>query len=229
MKVLFILLGIISGAAIAYLLNIIFSGKIENKNYRLALKVTSFIVCIILGITFIVIGSSHTILNIFIENRIVFIENKLNDVFPNQNILDTNIDTNELASAVNELQKTVNNIDTSRDSYFESLIFNVFLKKLAGYVNTIENGANTVIMMGDENGAVTIKSILYNLKDMALKTISPYFIFGQIAVIILLFIYIGIYAGVVVFLKKGGAIYNKSIVFGDIKYDNSKEKTNYKE
>jgi hypothetical protein len=37
-------------------------------------------------------------------------------------------------------------------------------------------------MMSDENGIITIKSILNNLKDMVLKTISSYFLFGQIGV-----------------------------------------------
>jgi hypothetical protein len=58
---------------------------------------------------------------------------------------------------------------------------------------------------------------------MALETISPYVVFGQIGALILLIIYIGIYAGIVVFLKKGGALYNKSLVFGDITYDDNEK------
>jgi hypothetical protein len=76
---------------------------------------------------------------------------------------------------------------------------------------------------------ITIKSVLYGLKDMALETISPYVVFGQIGALILLIIYICIYAGIVVFLKKGGALYNKSLVFGDITYDDNAAKPQKKE
>jgi hypothetical protein len=219
MSVLLVLLGIIGGAAIAYFLNKFFANKIEDKGYRIGLKITSYIVCIVLSMIFTVIGSLRTILNTFIEDRIMFIEIELAEVFPNSNILETSIDANELTSVVEELQQMVDNIDTSSDGYFESVIFDAFLGELTGYVYAAENGINTIAMMGDENGSVSIKSILYNLKDMALKTISPYFVFGQIGILILLFVYIGIYAGIVAFLKKGGAMYNKSIVFGDTSHD----------
>jgi hypothetical protein len=229
MTFLFILLGIISGVAIAYLLNKIFADKIEDKTHRIGLKVTSYIVCIILSILFSAIGSLRAILDGFIDNRIEFVEIKLGEVFPNSNILDTSIDTNELTLVVGELQKAVKDIDTGNDGFFERLIFNAFMNKLNGYVNAVEKGANTVIIMSDENGLVTIKSILFNLKDTALDTVSPYFIFGQIVIVVLLLIFFGIFAGVVLFLKKGGAIYNDSIVFGDIKYDDDKENTKRKE
>jgi hypothetical protein len=45
-----------------------FAGKIEDKNHRIRLKTTSYIVCIVLGIVFAVIGSLQTILNTFIED-----------------------------------------------------------------------------------------------------------------------------------------------------------------
>jgi hypothetical protein len=44
-----------------------------------------------------------------------------------------------------------------------------------------------------------------------LDAISPYFVFGQIGMVLLLLVYVGI----LIFLKKGSAMYNKSIVFGD--------------
>jgi hypothetical protein len=130
-----------------------------------------------LGIAFAVICSLRTILDNFIEDQIESVEIKLTEVFPNSNILETTIDTNELASIVTELRQTVNDIDTSGDGYLERLIFNAFLNKLTDYVYATENGVNTIAMMGDKNGVVTIKSILYNLKDRTLETIAPYFVF----------------------------------------------------
>jgi hypothetical protein len=228
-NVLFVLLGIVTGTVIACILNNFFAGKIEEKNHRIGLKITSYIVCIVLGISFVAISSLQTILNTFIEDRIKFIEIELAEAFPNSNILETSIDPSKLISITEELQQMANNIDTSGDDYFESLIFDVFLSKITGFVYAVENGISTIVMAYDENGSITIKSILYNLKDMTLKTISSCVIFGQIGVLILLLIYIGIYVGIVVFLKKGGAMYNKSIVFGDINHDDGREKLHNKE
>ena len=215
MNILFIVLGIIIGTAIAWILNKIFAGKIADKNQRIGLKTASYIVCIILCITFAVFGSLRIILNNFLENRIAYIEVELTDLFPDSNILEMTIDTDELASVVDEVQQTVNNINTSADSFFEKLVFGAFLHKLTGYVYTAEDSINSIKTMRNENGLVTVKSVLYGLKDMTLETISPYFIFGQIGALILLAVYIGIYAGIVVYIKKGGVMYNKSIVFGD--------------
>jgi hypothetical protein len=83
----------------------------------------------------------------------------------------------------------------------------------------VEDGITGITVFADENGQVTIKSALYKLKDMAVENISRYFIFGQIGILFLLLIFIVIYICVIIFLKKGGAMYNKSIVFGDIAYD----------
>jgi hypothetical protein len=156
-------------------------------------------------------------------------ESKLVEVFPNSNILETNIDTGNIASIIDELQQAVDDIDTSSDNYFERLVFDAFLNKLTGYIYAAEKGVNTIAATADENGLVTIKSILFNLKNMALKTVSPYFVLGQIGILVLLVVYIGIYAGIAAFLKNGGAMYNKSIVFGDVDYDTDKEKTKNRE
>jgi hypothetical protein len=219
MNISLAVLSITGGIVIAWILNKLLADKIEDKKQRIGLKASAYIVCIILGITFAAACSLRMILDVFIEDRIEFIEGKLTEMFPDSNILETDIDTGEFESIVGELYQTINDIDTSGDSYFERLIFGVFLNKLTGYVYAAENGVAAITAMGDENGLVTIKSILYNLRDIAVETISPYFLFGQIGVLVLLIIYIGIYAGIAVFLKKGGAMYNKSIVFGDINYD----------
>jgi hypothetical protein len=225
MNVLFLVLGVIIGTAVAWGLNKLLAGNIEDKNHRIGLKATAYIVCIILSMLFVAIGSLRIILDTFIENRIAFIETKLVALFPNSNIMETNIDTSNITSVIDELQQAVNGIDTSSDNYFERLVFDAFLNKLTGYIYTAEKSVNTIAAMSDKNGLVTIKSILFNLKEMALQTISPYFVFGQIGILIVLVIYIAIYAGIVAFLKKGGAMYNKSIVFGDIDYDNAGEKS----
>jgi multisubunit Na+/H+ antiporter MnhE subunit len=40
-------LGIITGTVVAWILNKILAGRIEDKNHRIGLKITAYIVCII--------------------------------------------------------------------------------------------------------------------------------------------------------------------------------------
>ncbi|MDR1179551.1 MAG: hypothetical protein LBK44_03535 [Spirochaetales bacterium] len=224
MSVTLSVVGIITGIAVAWVLNKILSGRIENKKYRVGLKITAYIVCVILGVSFAVIGSLRTLMNNFIKDRIEFIEIKLSEISPDSNILETSINTSELSSVIPELLQLVNDIDTDDNDVFERIILDAFEDTLTIYANTIEDGINRIAMPADNNGQVTVKSILYELKDMALETISPYFILGQIGIVFLLIVFIGIYIGIIIFLKRGGAMYNKSISFGEIAHSKPPER-----
>jgi len=210
MRLFFIILGIIGGIFIALILNKLFATKIEDKSKRIGLKITSFVVCIILGLGFVFTSSLRNTLDKFIENRIITIEDSLFEAFPDANILDKQINTNEFALISNEINIITENLETISDGFFEKIIYNAFLKRYVNYVSAVQKGVDTLTSMSDEAGSVTIKSILLNLKNILLDTISPYFIIGQILILILLFVYIC----VVIFLSKGDAVYNKSIVYG---------------
>jgi hypothetical protein len=215
MRVLITLLGVIAGVAIAWILNKLLTGKIENKNHRIGLQTAAYIVFILLGLAFTSIFSLRIVLDKFIVNRIQYIEVSLSKMFPNSNIMEISFDTNELVSINDQIQQSINDIDTKNDSFFERLVFNAFIGRLSNYINAVNTGVNTLSNMSDDDGSVTIKTILYNLKDIALDAVSPYFVIGQILILILFLIFTGIYVGIVVYIKKGGAMYNKSIVFGD--------------
>ncbi|MDR2481914.1 MAG: hypothetical protein LBD07_06490, partial [Spirochaetaceae bacterium] len=220
--------GIISGTAIAFILNKLLADKVKDKTHRIGLKAVSYIICGILGMVFAVIGSLRPILDTFMQDRIALIEVKFAQLFPDSNVLEMTIDAGELTSTIEELRQTIDNINTNDDSFLEKVIYNAFLNKLMVYVNAAGDGINTLNNLSNENGLVTVKSVLYGLKDMALETVSPYFIFGQIGMLVLLLIFIGIYTGVAVYFIKGGAMYNKSIVFGDIAYNKDTEKSSNK-
>jgi hypothetical protein len=229
MNVLFFILGIICGIAIAWILNKFLANKIGDKNHRIGLKAAAYIVCIVLSVVFFTISSLRISLNSFLERKMEFIELELVKLFPNSNLLETNIDTGEFISIVDELEQAVNTIKTNNDGYFERLVFGAFLDKLTDYVYAVKNGIATITSTENENGLVTIRSILYNLKNKALETISLYFVFGQTGILILLIIYILIYVGITAFLKKGGAMYNKSIVFGNADFEDSEIRAKNKE
>jgi len=218
MRTFIIILGIVAGAAIAWFLNKFLSGKIKEKSQRIGIQVAAYIVFILLGLAFTSIFSLRIVLDKFITNRIQTIEASLSKMFPNSNILETNIDTDKLVSINDQIHQSINDIDTKNDSFFEKLVFDAFIGKLSNYINAVDTGVSTLSNMSDD-GSVTIKTILFNIKDMALNTVSPYFKVLQILILVLLFIFIGIYFGISVYVKKSGSLYNKSIVFGE---DNDK-------
>jgi len=216
---LMVLIGIIVGAAIAWTINKILASKIEEKGKRIGLQVSAYIVCILLGVGFTSIFSLRAILDSFVDNRINAIEITLSRTFPNMDLFETSFNANELVSFNTQLQQLINDIDTSNDSFLERLVFSAFLGRISDHINALDTGVNTVVMVSDASGMVTIKSVLLNFKGVALNTIEPYFVFGQILIIILLFAFIGIYVGIIIFYKKGSVMYNKSMVFGDNNQD----------
>jgi len=215
MRGLIIILGIIAGTAIAWVLSKFLLGKIENKSQRIGLQVSAYIVFILLGFAFTSIFSLRIVLDKFLDNRLQAIEVSLDKTFPNMNLLETRLDTGELVSINDKIQQSVNNIDTKNDSFFERLVFSALMGKLSGSINAVGTGVNALSEMSDDDGSLTVKTLLYNLKDSALETVSPFFVVLQIVLLVVFFIAIGIYAGIAVYIKKGGAMYNKSIVFGE--------------
>ena len=214
MRILFISFGVIVGAGIAFVLDRLFTNKLEDKNQRIGLNAAAYIVCIVLAVGFFSIFSLRAALDNFISGKINDLENKLTEIFPNTEIMEKSIDTNEFVSIINQLNQSTSDINTKGNSFFEKMIYDAFSSKLNGYVTTVQSGINTVTK-GSEDGLITLKSTLNNLKHLSLDTAEPYFKFIQIAIIVLFVIFLGIYIGVVLFLKKGGGKYNKSMVFGD--------------
>jgi len=220
MRVLLIILGVIIGAAVAWVLIKFFPvKKLENKGQEIGLKIGVYAAFILLGFAFTSIFSLRFVLDKFIVNRIQAMEADLSKMFPNTNILETSIDTKDLVSMNNQIQQSINDINTSADSFFERLAFDAFIGKLSGYIHAVDSGVTSLASISNEDGTVTIKTILYSLKDMALDAVSPYFKAGQIIILILFLIAVGVYFGIYFYIKKGGAFYNKSIVYGD---DNDK-------
>jgi len=216
MRVLLIVLGIIAGAVIAWSLNKFFPNKIENKSQRIGLQAATYVVFILLGLAFTSLFSLRIVLDKFIVNRIQTMEVSLSKMFPDTNIMEKRFNISELVSLNNQIQQSTKNIDTKNDSYFERLVYTAFIGKLSNYINAVDSGVSTLATMSDADGTVTIKTILYNIKDIALNVISPYVKVLQILILVLLFISIGIYFGIIAYIKKGGALYNKSIIYGDI-------------
>jgi hypothetical protein len=215
MRIILIIISTLAGVAIAYGLNYLLVRKIDNKGQKIGMQVTAYIVFILFGILFTSIFSLRYTLDKFMINRINAIELVLSKKIPNTNILEMTFETSEIASLNNELQQSLSSIDVSDDNIFEKIIFDAFLSEITKYTNVVDSGVNTLTAISNDDGTITIKALLFGIKDIALNTVSPYFFVLQLVILVVFFIFVGIFAGVAVYLKKGGGTYNKSIVYGN--------------
>ncbi|MDR2965452.1 MAG: hypothetical protein LBU88_06725 [Treponema sp.] len=219
MRVLFVILGIIIGAGLAFLLNKQFTKKLVKKEHRLTLQITTYIICIVLCSLFMFCGSLRIILDNFADSQIVYLEQKLNSLLPEQNLLDTNVDAEKIAEAMAEVQSIIDG-DTA-DGIFQKMIIRSLTNNLSKYVNMAGSSANELTQLADSDGNVTVKTILSFLKTQALNTVEPIFNFLQILIVIILVIYIGAYYAVSIFLNKSVEEEKDSIVFGEAGASNS--------
>ena len=215
MRIILIVIGILAGAAIAFLLYYLLLRKIENKGQRIGMQITAYIMFILFAFLFTSIFSLRYTLDSFIDNRIYDIELVLSRRFPNTNILETTFNTSEIMSLNNELQQSLSDINTGNDNIFERIIFNAFLSEIIKYTNAIDSGVKILTGISNDDGTITIRTLLFGIKDLTLESVSPYFIILQIIIFVIFFICIGIFIGVSFYFKKGGGTYNKSVVYGN--------------
>jgi hypothetical protein len=179
------------------------------------MKAVAYIVFILLGLLFGSVCSLKPVLSKFLDGRIIALENTLNANFPGTNLMETNINTDEFIEYSNQIQQALSNASTNDDSMFEKMVYSALIAKITPYINAVESGANTMALMTNEQGVVTIKSVVLGFKKSAIDTISPWFIAFNILIIVAFLIAVGAYCGIVHVLRKDGAGTEKGMVFGD--------------
>jgi hypothetical protein len=195
---LFILFGIIFGVVIALLLNKFRANKIENKHVRLGVKIAAYVVLIILGLLLGLVCSIKPLLNNFIDEKINAIEITLNRHFPDEKVMEVTINADDFSVIIDQLQQSLKDINIGTDGYFEKLVFNAFIDRVNAYVDDVQKGINTVgTKISNDQGEINLKSILYNLKDMALNKITPYLVIFIVLIVIVFLIFVGIYSIIV--------------------------------
>ena len=210
MKVLFLILGMAVGAGIAFLLNKLITSRIQEKKQAITMTVVTYIVCILIGLGFAAVGSLKFALNNFLDNKIEVVSDMLAQKFPNSNIMEMTIDTNEFKEAIGDIQDKMKS-ENAGDSLLEKLIFDVFVSQIAGYVDMAESGVDLISSRSSEDGTVTVKTVVYTIKDKALDTVAPFFVILQVLLVIVLLVY----TIILVYLKKSSASKNNSLVFGE--------------
>jgi len=200
---LFILFGIVFGVLIASLLNKFVANKIENKHVKLGIKIAAYVVLIILGLFLGLVCSIKPMLNNFIDDKINAVEITVNRHFPDKKIMEVSINASDFSEIINQLQQSLRDINIGTDGFFERLVFNAFIDNLNIYIDDVHRRINTVgTAISNEQGEISLKSVLYNLKDLALKKITPYLVIFIILIIIVFLIFIGIYAIIVKSYRK---------------------------
>ena len=208
-----LIIGIVVGVVVAFVLNKLLANKLENKGQRIGLKVTAFIVCIILWSTFSVFGSLRKTLDIFIIDKIQLINTSISEAFPEYNIMEISVDSNEFILVSDRLEQITTNIAVgSNFGVFEKIVFDAFTEQLDKIVTQIQSGVKTSLSAVSKDGIISINAILYNLKDAALKKVFPYIIIGQTLTVILFIIFIGVYIGVFFVFRKLVPKVKKSIL-----------------
>ena len=200
---LYIIFGIIIGAVIAFFLNKFCADKIENKNTKLRIKITAYVVLIILGLLLGFVWSIKPSLNKFIDDRINTIEVTLNRHFPNIKVMEIGITANSFTEIVDQLQKSLEDINVETEGFFQRLVFNAFIDGVNTYIDDAHRGINTFgVTMGNNQEEISLRSILNNLKDFALKKITPFLVIFVVLIIFGFLVFIGIYLGIIKLLRK---------------------------
>jgi hypothetical protein len=102
-------------------------------------------------------------------------------------------------------------MENEEAGFLEKFLFNAFVSQISGYVDMAESGANLISSRSSEDGTVTVKTIIYTIKDKALDKLAPLFITLQILILIAF----AIYFFILLHMSKGGLAINNGVVFGD--------------
>lgn len=208
-----VLLALLLSGCLAFALNAALAGKVDRKNHKTALQVIAYLVCALLAVAFLAFGSMRAIIDRFVDHEIEVVETRLDGIYPG--LLETKLDTGELASILNEARATVTADKSNGRGFAETVAANALSKKLTQWMAFAQGGSDMLTRISDREGKVTIKAALLEIKKGALDAVSPVFILFQALAVVLFFVYAGVYAGIVAYLRKSGGFYNKSIVFGE--------------
>lgn len=208
-----VIIALLLSGVLAFALNAALARKVERKNHKTALQVIAYLVCALLSVAFLAFGSMRAIIDRFVDHEIEVVETRLDGIYPG--VLETKLDTRELASILNEARATVTADKSNGRGFAKTVAVNALSKKLTEWVAIAQGGSDMLTKIADKDGKVTIKAALLMIKRQALETVSPIFVFFQLLAVVLFFVYAGIYAGIVAYLRKSGGFYNKSIVFGE--------------
>jgi predicted PurR-regulated permease PerM len=228
MSLFTIILAIIIGTMAAFLVNLIIVRNIE-KMQKIPMQVVSYFICIPLCLSFFFFIALRDTLDTFVENKIDYVELRLEELLPGTDVMNKTINTSDFSETLDKLNVILSERPADEENYFETLVYNILIDKIKNYTDSYMNGAENIVKqlkeVSNKNNEVSIRVLLSTIKEIVLDTAMPYLAIGKFITVLLFVVYIIIYVCLVIYFKKGGALYNKSLVFGNIIYDDEKGKS----
>jgi hypothetical protein len=229
MTAFLIIIAIMAGIVIATFVNFVVVKNIEETQ-KIVMRIISYIVCILLSTSFLFFATLRKTVDNFLNKKIAYVEKNIKELLPDYDIMNAGIDVADFSNMLIELQNIIENNDeiSDEDNFFQALIVNILVKNIQKYIDMAQSYIEIAENFSEIEGKITVKSILLGIKEEALNIVSPYFKIGQYITVFLFIVYAITYICLVLYFTKGRALYNKSIVFGEIDY-NEKEKKHTKE
>jgi len=192
--------GIVVGVGIAFLLNYLVARKLEKSGDKTVLQASAYIVCILLSCLFIFLGSFSKILDRFVDNQIVYLEEKLKELHPEEDIMGKTINTAEIQLQLTEVETFIDG--SKANGIVEKMVLRAFKSNLSSYLKMSQESVAELAASNGDDGIVTVRSVFQYAKTKALDFSSRFFFIGQIIVIVLFVIYLGIYTGLFFRIKR---------------------------
>jgi len=206
------IIAVAAGAAFAVLINHFIVNRLDG-DFRTGLKVFSFIFCILLDIVFCAVSYLNSFLDKFIDKKISEAETVVSKAFPDANIFEDPINADEIQDIVQNIR--IELTDKTDDGIAAILFADAISENITPILDEIEASAQDAANYTNSNGDITINSFITAIKKRLLNKLDPYFTAAKFVIAGLLLVYIIVCICIAFYISKGGALYNKAIVYGD--------------
>jgi hypothetical protein len=212
MKILFFTLCLVVGTGVAILINVLLVNRIEELKRRTK-KITTVVVCLLLSAFFFLAASIKPWLNDFADAKIELLNTLALEQLPDSEMIKEGVPVSKISDMLQEIKAMDISAITGKGQALNKFIMYFITKQIEGKEDLLARFTGS-------NNRITLDSALLAVKTIILARLNPFFIIVQLLTVGLLLIYI-IYCA---YLARGGATYNKSIVYGEL-VDSGDEKT----
>lgn len=188
---------------ITLILNFGFAKKIENKTYRFFMSAANILLGLIFVVLFATISSVKNNMNSFIDYEIRNLEKNANEIYPG--VLDIQISTAELKDLLESSLKK--NASGGLDAIAE----NIIKSKIEKYTSTALKSINALERESDK---LSVKDALISIKELSIKTITPYFKIAK-TLLVILYVLLAIISILLSLYFKKEDVQKRGIVFGE--------------
>lgn len=208
------IIAIVAGTIIALVMNMIFGRMIANQKYKNITCTLSVLASIVICVLYVLSTEVKIYTSKTLDFAILTTENKVKELSPE--ILKLEYETSSITKLTDEISSLKAEISESENQNEEKLldriIFSSFLNIITGKTDVF---LNSISYFQNENGKISVDTLLQGTKRIVLKKASPYFSIFRALVIVLFFAYLILFVCICAYFKSGKKLYNNSIQFGE--------------